>query len=116
MKGTNFGCDVTYVSSTRNTDKKAFHIVTVFNGVGGFTATKAYENVLEISTRPNAETTTMHAYFCHGGYPLSSATGFIDNLKDLSDPRFQELVREVALAMIQRYDEENSSGNDLVTN
>ena len=115
MKGTNFGRDVSYVPSTRNTDKKAFHIVTVFNGVGGFTATEACENVSEITTRPNVKTTTMHAYFCHGAYPLSSATGFIDNLKDPSDPRFQELVRKVALAMIPRYDEENSSGNDVPT-
>ena len=116
MKGANFGREVTYVPSPPNTDKKAFHIVTVFNEVAPFTDTEACENVAEIATKPNAKTTTMHAYFCHGAHPLSSATGFVDDLKDPSDPRFQELVREVAQAMIPRYDEFNSSGDDPFTN
>ena len=112
MKGANFGREVTYVPSAPNTDKKAFHIVAVFNGVAPFSDADACENVSEIATRPNAKTTTMHAIFCHGAYPLSSATGFVDNLKDPSDPRFQQLVRQVAQAMIPRFDEQNSSGDD----
>ncbi|MGB0632180.1 MAG: hypothetical protein ACPGRZ_15930 [Alphaproteobacteria bacterium] len=116
MKGANFGREVTYVPAARNTDKKAFHIVAVFYGVAPFTDAEACENVAEISTRPNAKTTTMHAYFCHGAYSLSSAIGFVDNLTDPSDPCFQQLVRQVAQAMIPRYDEEFSSGPDLVTN
>ena len=114
MKGANFGRVVAFVPAARNTDRKAFHIVTVFNGVAPFSETDACENVSEIATRPNAPTTTMHAYFCHGSYPLSSAIGFADNIKSESDPRFQQLVRQVAQAMVPRYDEQRSSGPDLV--
>ena len=116
MKGANFGRAVTYVPAPRNTDKRAFHIVTVFNGVAPFTDAEACENVAEIATQPKTKTTTMHAYFCHGAYPLSRAIGFVDNLKDPSDPRFQQLVKQVAQAMIPHYDEQFSSGPDLVTN
>ena len=112
MKGATLGRHVTFVPAPRNTEKNAFHIAVVFNGVNPFTVEDICENTSEIASRPNTPTTSMHAVFCQGSYPLSYTSGYVDRLTGPSDPKYHTLVKEVALVMIPRYDDSNSSGGE----
>jgi hypothetical protein len=112
MRGGPFGRDVKFIPSPRNKEKNAFHIVVIFNSAHSFTYTEACENDVEIATKPNTKTTSMHAVFCQGNFRISSASGFVDDLKGIDDPRFHELVNSVARDMIPRYDDNRSSGGE----
>ena len=110
MKGALPGRDVTFVPSSRNISKHAFHIVVVFNGRNPLVGTEVCQNADDVTTVPAPQTTVMFAVFCHDGYPLSYSTGYVDGLESLADPRFPQLVEQVSRAMIPSYDDHKSSG------
>lgn len=110
MKGATRGRDVTFVPSPRNTTKHAFHVVVVFNGKNPLIETEVCQNSGEITTVPPAATTVMFAVFCHDGHPLSYSSGRVDGLQSPADPRFPQLVKQVARAMVPGYDDSRSSG------
>ena len=112
MNGATFGRDVRFVEAPRNSEKNGFHIVTVFNGIHPFTVWDICENAGAIASRPLTATTSMYGVFCQGSFPISYSSGYVDGLTGPSDPRFRELVRAVALAMIPGYDDQNSSGGE----
>lgn len=110
MKGATHGRDVTFVPSPRNTTKHGFHVVVVFNGKNPLIETEICRNSDEIVTAPPADTTVMVAVFCQDGHPLSYSSGRVDGLRPSADPRFRQLVKQVARAMIPGYDDYRSSG------
>jgi hypothetical protein len=110
MKGATRGRAVTFIPSPRNTTKHAFHVVVVFNGKNPLIETEVCQNADEITTVPSADTTVMFAVFCQDGHPLSYSTGFVDGLESPADPRFPQLVKQVARAMVPGYDDYRSSG------
>jgi hypothetical protein len=69
MKGATLGRHVTFVPAPRNSEKNAFHIAVVFNGVNPFTVEDICENTSEIASRPNTPTTSMHAVFARVAAP-----------------------------------------------
>jgi hypothetical protein len=110
MKGAAPGRDVTFVPSSRNTTKHAFHIVVVFNGKNPLIETEVCQNADDVTTAPSPRTTVMFAVFCQDGHPLSYSTGYVDGLESPADPRFPQLVEQVSRAMIPGYDDYQSSG------
>lgn len=112
MYGSTFGRNVNYVPSKPNADKYGFHIVITFNAVDPISVEDICQDAAQVKYQPNRETTSMQGVFCQGGYPLSYASGYVGGLSGPSDPRLSQLVKEVALAMIPRYDDRNSSGGE----
>lgn len=110
MKGATRGKDVAFVPSPRNTTKHTFHIVVVFNGKNPLIETEICENADDVTSVPAQPTTVMLAVFCHDDHPLSYASGVAEDLESPNDRRFQQLVKQVALAMIPGYDYFRSSG------
>ncbi len=110
MYGSTFGRNVKFVSSPPNTEKYRFHVVVTFNVTRSINMADLCENPTRLKSDPTRKTTSMEAIFCQGGYPLSYASGYVSGLTGPSDPRFAQLVREVTLSMIPRYDDTRSSG------
>lgn len=105
MKGATRGRDVTFVPSPRNTTKHAFHIVVIFNGKHPLIETEICQNADEVVTTPSTQTTSMLAVFCQDGHPLSYSTGYVGGLQSSTDPRLQQLIKQVSRAMIPGYDD-----------
>ena len=112
MYGATFRRNVNFVDTTPNTERYGFHIVVAFNAINPLGVDDICRNATEVKSRPNLKTTSMIGIFCQGGHPLSYASGYVSGLTGPNDPKFSELVREVALAMIPRYDDEHSSGGE----
>lgn len=112
MYGSTFGRDVNFVAAKPNTEPYGFHIVVAFNAVNPLGVDDICRDATQVKSQPNLKTTSMLGVFCQGGYPLSYANGYVSNLTGPADRRLGELVREVALAMIPRYDDYNSSGGE----
>jgi hypothetical protein len=110
MYGATTGRDIKFVEASPNTSKYGFHIVIAFNSVTSISVEDVCADVRQLKTEPDRKTTSMQAIFCQGGYPISYARGFVDGLKSTSDPKFRDLVRQVAFAMIPGYDDNRSSG------
>jgi len=110
MKATTRGRDVAFIPSPRNTTKHAFHVVVVFNGQNPLIETEVCQNADEIRTVQSPQNTAMLAVFCQDGYPISYSAGHVSGLRSTEDPRFEELVKQVSLAMIPGYDDFRSSG------
>lgn len=110
MYGSNFGKNVNFVATKPNTAKYGFHIVVVFNGADPVGVGDICQDAGKIKTEPNRRTTSMLAVFCQGGFPISYAEGYVAGLKTPTDPKFRDLVRQVAFAMIPGYDDHRSSG------
>lgn len=112
MYAATFGRKVNFVATKPNTEKYGFHIVVAFNVVNPLGVDDICQDATQIKSQPNLNTTSMLGVFCQGGYPLSYANGYVSGLTGSADPKFARLVREVALAMIPRYDDQNSSGGE----
>jgi hypothetical protein len=110
IKGALPGRDVTFVPSSRNISKHAFHIVVVFNVRNPLVETEVCQNADVVTIVPAPQTTVMFAVFCHDGYPPSYSTGYVDGLESPADPRFPQLLEQVSRAMIPGYDDYKSSG------
>ena len=106
--GANFGKNVNYIPSPPNTDKYGYHIVIAFNVVEPVSIEDICQNAGPVKFEPGRDTTSMQGIFCQGAYPLSYASGYVSGLTGPSDPNFTTLLREVALAMIPRYDDYKS--------
>lgn len=114
MYGATFGRNVNFVATKPNTAKYGFHVVVTFNAVNQLSIEDICADATRVKSEPNLETTSMQGIFCQGGYPLSYASGFVSGLTGPEDPKLTELVREVALAMIPRYDDNRSSDGDML--
>lgn len=114
MYGANFGREVNFVPAKPNVDKHAFHIVVTFNPDERLSFADLCENAAQTKSQPGRETTSMKGVFCQGSHPLSFASGYVSGLTGPADPKLVSLVREVALAMIPRYDDEIDSGPDAI--
>lgn len=112
LYGATLGRNVNFIDAKPNTERYGFHIVVAFNTTNPLGADDICRDATSVKSKPNLETTTMFGVFCQGGHPLSYASGTVGGLKGPSDPKLAELVREVALAMIPRYDDFNSSGGE----
>lgn len=110
MKGATRGRDVAFVPSPRNTTKHNFHVVVVFNGKNPLVVSEVCENADEVTSVPAQRTTVMLAVFCHDNHPLSYASGLVEGLESPDDSRFQQLIKQVALAMIPGFDYHRASG------
>ena len=110
MYGATIGRDVKFVAAGPNTTKYGFHVVIAFNAIAPISVEDICADAPQLKTEPNRQTTSMQAIFCQGGYPISYARGFVDGIRSTTDPKFRDLVRQVAFAMIPGYDDYRSSG------
>lgn len=85
-------------------DIKTFRVVALFNGKQPFTDEDICKSAQSVNIEPVRATATLDMAFCQGPHLLSAASGSVNDLKSLDDPRFAELVRGVSLAMIPRAD------------
>lgn len=105
MKGATRGKVVTFEPADWTPpDEKTFRVVAVFNGKPPYTDEDICTSAQTFETEPARVTATLDMAFCQGPHLLSAASGSVDELKSLDDPRFAELVKGVALAMIPRGD------------
>ena len=88
-----------------------FRVVVLFDGKSPFIDDDLCKDGPSIETAPGASPVTMHAAFCEGPNLISSASGEVGSLSGPQDPKFRQLVREVAHAMIPAVDK-NAISND----
>lgn len=110
MYGATLGKNINFVTAEPNTAKYGFHIIVSFNISAPISVDDVCEDPRQIKSTPGTKTTSMLAVFCQGSHPISYARGYVDGIKDTSDPKFRDLVRKVAFAMIPGYDDYRSSG------
>ncbi len=111
MKGATPGSVVTFEPSDWTKADNSFRVVVLFNGRMPYDQDAISKKGPEIGTDPGRSTVRMDAALCHGDYLISSADGSVDGLKGPDDPRFRELVRGVALAMIPAYNYNRDSSD-----
>lgn len=116
MRGATLGRTVTFTPAGWTVDENVFRVVVLFNGKSPYSRSDLCRKGPELATEmSNGAPVRMEAAFCQGPHLLSFAEGTAANVKDLDDPRFRELVRGVALAMIPPNDTNKAGSGEATT-
>ena len=114
MKGATRGRTITFNPVGWTKPDNSFRVIALFNGKSPFIAENVCQSGNAIMTDPAAETASLYLTFCQGEYLISYANGLSPKPKSPEDPKFRELIRSVALAMIPPADYDRLDGGGMI--
>ena len=111
MKHQNRGVPAEFVAGQSDRTDPLYKVVVSFNLPRAFPNYNMCKDSKALPSEQHPDRLDIAIAFCYGDQVKSDTTGWVENVRDIDDPKFAKLVRSATLYMLTDYDYRQDRGD-----